>query len=176
MRPIQIEESSSSFFDILTFFLLPPFSFSDIYKHHIQRPLRINAGRWGVAHLLKCEDTRTNEKSGPFCAMLDNFWWRHDQSVRSCYTIRFFFFSRLFRHIEKKKRAQSYKSGATPIADLVLMCCYYYQNRLTTAITRHIPMKSRYVTATGSCIQMGQCTDLFFSIHIKKKWKVEIYF
>jgi hypothetical protein len=80
----------------------------------------------------------------------------------------FFFFSRLFRHIEKKKRAQSYKSGATPIADLVLMCCYYYQNRLTTAITRHIPMKSRYVTATGSCIQMGQCTDLFFQFTFKE--------
>jgi hypothetical protein len=80
----------------------------------------------------------------------------------------FFFFSRLFRHIEKKKRAQSYKSGATPIADLVLMGCYYYQNRLTTAITRHIPMKSRYVTATGSCIQMGQCTDLFFQFTFKE--------
>lgn len=150
------------FFWYFNFFFITPILLFRTYKHHIQRPLRINAGRWGVAHLLKCEDTRTNEKSGPFCE-LDNFWWRHDQSVRSCYTIRFFFsYSVISSHWKKKKRAQSYKSGATPIADLVLMGCYYYQNRLTTAITRHIPMKSRYVTATGSCIQMGQCTDLFF--------------
>jgi hypothetical protein len=114
-----------------------------------------------VAHFVLCWTTFDGDMTNP-----------SGRVIRS----DFFFLVGYFVTLKKRKRAQSYKSGATPIADLVLMGCYYYQNRLTTAITRHIPMKSRYVTATGSCIQMGQCTDLFFSIYIQRKWKVEIYF